>query len=252
MASNDADMSFDRYLAEIFESGEHSDVILRASDGGKFPAHRVVLCGKSAYFKNCLKHNFKETSTGSFDLNEDYDTLKAVLEFIYCNCYTLPLNSTVEAQVKLHINAFIAADYYTVPNLSSYALDRFHASINDWGNIKTALPDIVKAIYNKENELVKVMKDEILRLIKTRLADLEFDGGFRNLMNEGGSFPLDILYFKNTNNRKPATTATTFKSRCFCCTTVVVVTLPDYQRFLNCPSCYCTVLAKEWRDYKCN
>lgn len=44
----------------LLETGEHSDLILRCSDGKEFKAHKASLCAHSQFFhKACNPENFK-------------------------------------------------------------------------------------------------------------------------------------------------------------------------------------------------
>ncbi|KAF4541476.1 BTB/POZ domain containing protein [Lasiodiplodia theobromae] len=81
---------------ELYEEGrdglDTTDVTIRLSDGTELRAHREVLEGQSAFFRNALKPGtFKESFTGVISLpNDPPQAVRAMIEFFYMFRYTVP------------------------------------------------------------------------------------------------------------------------------------------------------------------
>lgn len=70
---------------DLFKSGEHSDVAFVVGGQHHFPAHRVVLAARCAYFKVLLFGKMKEAHTGAEIPIHDTtpEAFRALLEYIY-------------------------------------------------------------------------------------------------------------------------------------------------------------------------
>ena len=82
---------------DLYKSGEHADVTFVVS-GVRFPAHRIILAGRCAYFKVLLFGEMKEATMGEIPLEDvSVDSFRRVLQYAYTG--TLHMEE-VELQVS--------------------------------------------------------------------------------------------------------------------------------------------------------
>lgn len=59
------------YICRLFQSGKHSDLVLRCSDGSKFKVHKAVVCVQSKFFeKACEPESFRVSQISNHSLPE--------------------------------------------------------------------------------------------------------------------------------------------------------------------------------------
>ncbi|XP_049961985.1 protein roadkill-like [Schistocerca serialis cubense] len=96
-------------LAALLESGQLSDVKLRAVDA-EFQTHRTVLSARSPVFSAMLRHDTQEARDGIVHIKDvEADVLREVLRFIYTD--STPLLE------KMADRLLVVADKYDLPQL---------------------------------------------------------------------------------------------------------------------------------------
>ena len=80
-------------LKELRKDTDFSDVTLVCEDGQQIEAHRFVLATGSIFFQNLLKTNSKHGHPLIYMRGLKYETLKAVVDFLYCGEVTVPHQS---------------------------------------------------------------------------------------------------------------------------------------------------------------
>ncbi|KAL3482997.1 hypothetical protein BJX62DRAFT_92309 [Aspergillus germanicus] len=75
-------------IASLHLNSEYSDLEI-ICDGKTFPAHKLVVCSRSEYFKRACFGEFKETREPICLDNTDTVLLEKVLEFLYTGTYTV-------------------------------------------------------------------------------------------------------------------------------------------------------------------
>ena len=102
-------------------------VTLLVGDNKKvFHIHEANLFEASSFFKAAFNSDFRESSERSMTLPEDDDfVFELFVEWIYRGCYKLPLTQVPIPDLityKRHVQLFVLADKYNVPNLKTAVL----------------------------------------------------------------------------------------------------------------------------------
>ena len=87
-------------LKVLREDTEFSDVTLVCEDGQQIEAHRFVLATGSIFFQNLLKSNSKHGHPLIYMRGLKYETLTAVVDFLYCGEVAVP-HGSVESFLML-------------------------------------------------------------------------------------------------------------------------------------------------------
>ncbi|EME42744.1 hypothetical protein DOTSEDRAFT_26295 [Dothistroma septosporum NZE10] len=66
----------------LYESGDHSDLLVRSQDGREFRVHKCIVASKSGFFKGACRGGFKAQS-GVIEVEEDGEVMDALFRHIY-------------------------------------------------------------------------------------------------------------------------------------------------------------------------
>ncbi|KAK0621094.1 hypothetical protein DIS24_g11451 [Lasiodiplodia hormozganensis] len=196
---------------ELYEEGrdglDTTDVTIRLSDGTELRAHREVLEGQSAFFRNALKPGtFKESFTGVISLpNDPPQAVRAMIEFFYMFRYTVPsghcfadLDFADEIyhhldmldfvdEVFHHLDMLDIARVYMVDELHEYADGKLAYLIYDrWKHMKDNMFLVFELL-----DALKVGMRSYLRLLWTSVNYMEAfieDDVWNKLQEQAPSF----------------------------------------------------------------
>ncbi|KAG6986522.1 multicopper oxidase abr1 [Physcia stellaris] len=129
-------------LARIKDSGDYSDLTIVCGKS-EFKVHRAIVCPQSGFFSAACKEGFKETSTGTIELQEeDEELVRLMVEYLYTTMYTdeydglterLPCNHPEDTDCScddkrcylrsygIAISLYAMGDKYLIPGLMTYS-----------------------------------------------------------------------------------------------------------------------------------
>ena len=96
--NNKQEISFDVLFEQFYLKGAFSDLRLKGVDGS-VPAHKILLCGFSAYFRNMLTSTMKESSSNEIDLS-GYKLTQADLELFLKPMKPLMMFGDIQVNTK--------------------------------------------------------------------------------------------------------------------------------------------------------
>jgi len=106
-----------------------TDVILIA-EGRRFPAHKVVLCARSEYFRALLASGLKESRQDEVTMSDiGPDVLDILLGFLYRNM--LPLEDDTSLDGDRLVSLLIAANRFGVAELTAQLEDVIAANLDE-------------------------------------------------------------------------------------------------------------------------
>lgn len=180
---------------------------------------------------------YKETSTCRFDLSEDSSIIQAMLGWVYNKKFSEDEVDTDKSPefLQLLINVCLAADYYGVPGLQSYAEARFRDAAKEWNKMDEALPDVVRLIYaNYDVPIIQTIKKEILDLTLEHLKVLESSHIYQTLFSDVGGFTRDLLFMSQAE--KLLESRKTSKQYCSSCGETMMINF-ESSGYYHCAFC---------------
>lgn len=151
-------------MTSLLETGEHSDLVLRCSEGKEFKVHKAILCAQSEFFqKACKPGSFKvsqpsiiktrvETKIILFQEAKenvvkltigDSSLISLLLSFLYTT------GCDYEDSLLTDVNLYVAADFYDIESLKAVAAEKFkdHLTKGLWKS--DSFSQAVEIIYNE-------------------------------------------------------------------------------------------------------
>ncbi|KAE9985017.1 hypothetical protein EG328_008007 [Venturia inaequalis] len=132
-------------MARLLETGEHSDLVLRCSDGKEFRVHKGILCAQSQFFrKACNPEHFKEGRENLVELTiGDSSIISLLLSFLYTTNFEATICPLID------VNLYVAADFYDIEPLRLMAAACFESHLEDGHWTSDFFPKAVETIYNE-------------------------------------------------------------------------------------------------------
>jgi len=182
-------------FGRLLESGKRSDVTL-VVDGTEIPAHRLILCARSAVFDAMFGHEMKESLEGVVRVSDvSLPVFREVLRFIYtgeCNLDNLKNRSRSDATAAIaknqsdsglaeskykHADGLVqlvaAADRYQIPDLVACCVPKLIDSMTaENATERFALAEDCSIPKLKE-AAVKILRDVIAA--KSQATDLSLE-----------------------------------------------------------------------------
>ncbi|RDI86401.1 hypothetical protein Vi05172_g3476 [Venturia inaequalis] len=153
-------------MRQKFESGEDSDVTLRAEDGTIFKLHKVIITGQSKFFKKaCHPEHFKEGVDNFVDLESgDSAILEMLLEYLYVLDYDDRAMEPEQGALITNAEIYAAADFYDIPSLKTVAqakMKRCVTTMQMWSNRE--FPQAISIVYTTTLAKDRGLRDIVLK-----------------------------------------------------------------------------------------
>ncbi|TID19571.1 hypothetical protein E2P81_ATG06738 [Venturia nashicola] len=172
-------------LKSLLDTGEHSDLLLRCSDGKEFKVHKAIVCAQSEFFrKACKPEKFKEGKLNLVELTiGNSTTIGLLLNFLY----TMNYANDVKAKNCLlnNVNLYVAADFYAIEALKKVAAAAFEKHLTE-GLWKTgSFPKALEVIYSETPSSDRKLRDVALAVLMEHAAELfKFDSSVPTELSE--------------------------------------------------------------------
>ncbi|KAL1627778.1 hypothetical protein SLS54_002044 [Diplodia seriata] len=160
---------------QLLRSGYLADVTIVCADGREIMAHSHLLVCHSVYFKNAFKSGMQESKGKKFKfedsssdphLNFSHDVVNCALQYLYSGSYTKHEGADAFLKnIRLHVDLHVMGDYFGIGGLQEYATDRFGEITKDWIKLKPALPDVIKAVYDKPGATVSGIWPKLVAIL---------------------------------------------------------------------------------------
>ncbi|QDS69841.1 hypothetical protein FKW77_000169 [Venturia effusa] len=153
-------------MRQKFESGEDSDVTLRAKDGTVFKLHKVIITGQSRFFKKaCHPEHFKEGVENHINLElGDSSILEMLLEYLYVLDYDDRALEPDQGALITNAEIYAAADFYDISSLKTVAqakMKRCVTTLQMWSNRE--FPQAISIVYTTTLAKDRGLRDIVLK-----------------------------------------------------------------------------------------
>ncbi|QKX59218.1 uncharacterized protein TRUGW13939_06350 [Talaromyces rugulosus] len=192
-SDNDSSAEMLNLLASLYLNPQYSDLTIICGTE-VFPAHRNIVCPRSAYFARSCGGNFKEAS-GKIELgDQDPIVIRKVLQFLYTGDYTPGINRDEEKEInpeqsseepsqdgtsppeyqrdftacQFHVRMYVQADYFQIDGLKSKTERYFRASFLDRLN-RESFEAVITEIYTLTPESDDQIRDAAVALTMDNL-----------------------------------------------------------------------------------
>ncbi|KAK7745813.1 hypothetical protein SLS53_002530 [Cytospora paraplurivora] len=115
---------------KLFESGFLSDAQVICKER-TWNVHKLILCGRSTWFKKALTGGWSETASSKVTVNEmDPDTMDAVLRFIYSGDLTIKVKDK-HLCIASYVHLWSHADFFKLDDMKAKVILRILNSFVD-------------------------------------------------------------------------------------------------------------------------
>jgi speckle-type POZ protein len=176
--------------------------------------HRLIVCGRSEFFKNCVDGPFREGEKGVVSLEEDDpDAVEAMIQYLYTGDYN---GATSKCRLLLHAKVggircdvhvwlpltmnqvYSIAHKYMMQDLQQTSYDQFQSAIDRYWQTDD-FPKVVEYMYSSIplrecglwNTAMGICADNVDRLLEK--------SGFSEMLDGNGAISTEIL---KTGRRK--------------------------------------------------
>ncbi|TID19512.1 hypothetical protein E2P81_ATG06679 [Venturia nashicola] len=193
--ANSLIMAVDAHAAgahSLLGTGEHSDLVLRCSDGEEFRVHKAVVCAQFRFLRNaCKLGKFKEGVENYIDLTIGTSaTLSLPLNFLCTLQYEL---KTIDESLVNDANVYGAADFYTVPALKPTIIEHFSVLLNKFWDT-TYFIDSIDIIYNILPSNDRHLRDVVVDTIIKRGLLRNHEGPLAEVLDKAPGLGKDISF----------------------------------------------------------
>lgn len=113
------DMSFSsECMKKLYESMDHSDLIIKSSSGEEFKAHRWIITARSPVLDRMFSEEMKENLSGVFEIDDSSEVVKTLIRFIYFG----DSHNEFDDITAIDINLYDAAERYEIQELKIVCL----------------------------------------------------------------------------------------------------------------------------------
>ncbi|KFG84452.1 BTB/POZ domain-containing protein [Metarhizium anisopliae] len=188
--------AIEKAVREAFDSDTLADVKVYLGDV-ELPAHSLVLTAQSSYFKRALLGEMEEGKTRKFEYSEgSMHAYWRVFEYMYKGTYSeepcTKLTELDDDELSKEVRVYQLADYFEVDGLKREALRRFTTkTIALWAT--EAFVDCVRDVYQSTSNKKCKMREAVVDIVNQHVPKLWEEPPFRDLVREGGDFPVDLM-----------------------------------------------------------
>ncbi|KAI3322874.1 BTB/POZ domain-containing protein [Xylariaceae sp. AK1471] len=163
-----------------FNNSDHANLKIYISHY-ELPAHSVVLASQSPFFQKALSEIFREGKVKQFLFKEGSAHAHwRAFEYLYTGDYAEEPAQVLDTQVH------VTAEFFMLDDLKHLALQRFKLKLNKlWVG--------VREVYASTTESEHGLRSAVVEVAYTYRANLWQMKAFRDLVHDGGDFPMDLM-----------------------------------------------------------
>ena len=191
------------YLRSIFETGQHSDFVIKCGDRS-WKVHQLVICSKSDYFKKACESSFKEGAERKITLLEDNASLvDRMLSWFYGQGYYTPSDGNAAQLAVFDASMHALADKYLAAGLKTECRRRLEYNVVKALRLiaRDAIPssfliEAMEAAYTLPQASHREIRDSVMRGLQDGYSVLHPREEFQQLLRSNmadGDFVYDLM-----------------------------------------------------------
>ncbi|KAK3054995.1 hypothetical protein LTR09_004155 [Extremus antarcticus] len=203
---------------ELLKGEKYSDLIIKC-DGQGWRVHKAVMCSTSSVLATACDIEMKEGISGVIDHDTfDAATVGRMIAYVYKRNYSVETEDEVLAASQLpaayneepevpkginevliaHANAYAIGEYYHIPTLKAFAVERFDA-VSRRGLQADGFVDVIKAVWTQTDSGDKKLRSCLRDYAYCHRFKLAHDEAFgHRLADEDGVHAFTVELFQHT------------------------------------------------------